>query len=84
MVGDASGIKGRRERRDAFLFFWFFLAFYIGYLFYNPPSFSTIQDWIVIVGMIFFPLVAIFCFYQLAMCPRHRGEPYPGKDRTKS
>ena len=59
-----SEVKRRRRQHGlAFAFFAFLSAFMIGHLFYNPPSFSTPGDWIVLGATIWFSICATICFF---------------------
>jgi hypothetical protein len=40
-------------------------SFEIGYLFYDPPTFSSLKDWIILGGAIFFPIMAILSFFAI-------------------
>jgi hypothetical protein len=55
----------RREKRNTFLGFVAFSVFYIGYVFYSPPTFNTLVDWCAAGGAIFFPIMAIISFRSL-------------------
>jgi hypothetical protein len=59
---DLSHAKRRREHRLTFLGFAFISALEVGYLFFRPPTFSTLQDWIIAGGAILCPIMAIISF----------------------
>ena len=61
----SSDTKRRREQFTAFVGFVLFSAFEIGYLFYNPPTFSNLKDWIIVGGAIVFPIMAILSFFAM-------------------
>ena len=57
--------KRRLGQYITFAIFVFFSALEIAGLFYQPPTFSTLKDWIVVGGAIFFPIMAIISFRVL-------------------
>jgi hypothetical protein len=59
---ELSHAKRRRERRLTFLGFVVFSALASGYLFFRPPTFSTLLDWIIAGGAILCALMAIVSF----------------------
>lgn len=59
---ELSHAKRRREHRLTFLGFVFFSALEIGYLFFRPPTFSTLQDWIIVGGAVLCSIMAIVSF----------------------
>jgi small-conductance mechanosensitive channel len=60
-----SEVKRRRGQRWTFAGLVLFSAFFIGDLFYNPPTFSTLTDWITLGGAILFPIMAIISFFAM-------------------
>jgi hypothetical protein len=59
MMGHTSPDKRQQGQFASFAVFAFISAFWIGYLFYHPPTFSTIGDWIIVGAAIFFSIMAI-------------------------
>jgi hypothetical protein len=59
---ELSRANRRRERRLTFLGFVFISALGIGYLFFRPPTFSILQDWIILGGAILCLIMAIISF----------------------
>jgi hypothetical protein len=51
--------KRRQGRFTSFVLFALISAFWAGYLFYHPPTFSTVGDWVIVAGAIFFAIWAI-------------------------
>jgi hypothetical protein len=61
----SSDSKRQREQFKIFACFVFFSALEIGYLFYMQPTFSTLGDWTILGGAIFFPIMAILSFFAM-------------------
>jgi hypothetical protein len=55
--------KLQRERRFVFSGFLILSAFWIGDLFYKPPTFPDWYDWLRLGGVIFFPTLAILSYF---------------------
>jgi uncharacterized protein YacL len=51
--------KRRQGQFASFVLFALVSAFWVGYLFYHPPTFSTVGDWVIVAGAIFFSIMAI-------------------------
>jgi hypothetical protein len=57
--------KQRREKRNQFLGFVFFSVFELGYLFFSRPTFSSLVDWLILAGAIFFPIMALISWRSM-------------------
>jgi hypothetical protein len=55
----------KREKLVQPLVFLLFSVFFFGYWFYRPPTFSTWQDWIIVGGAVFCPIMAIFMWVSI-------------------
>ena len=55
--------KPQRDRRFVFWGFVILSAFWIGDLFYKPPTFSDWYDWLRLGGVIFFPTLTILSYF---------------------
>jgi len=70
-----SDAKQQRHRRLAFCGFLILYAFWIGDLFYEPPTFSNWYDWLRLGGVIFFGAMTILsCFIMLKNWSTEREE----------
>ena len=55
----------RREKRNAFLTFGLFSVFLVGYLFYEPLTFTKLRDWIILGGAVIFPVCALLSYRSM-------------------
>jgi hypothetical protein len=55
----------RLQQFAAFAICVLFSALAIGYLFYQPPTFSNLKDWVTLGGAIFLPPLAIINFFGM-------------------
>ena len=65
LVSALTQLDERRERLFPLRIFVFFSIFLIGYLFFRPPTFSNLGDWIIVGGAFLTPVLALISWLSI-------------------